>query len=121
MLDLLINLGMAAGGAILAGLAANEATKVITGKSIPEHIYNWWCQLREKICAWIGTYPQYAPYTRFVIARIDSYLCRVFALLLTEKEELYVSEVSEETISIEDFQLQQGQCMEIPLEEIYGT
>ncbi|MEI7836624.1 MAG: hypothetical protein WCK05_09445 [Planctomycetota bacterium] len=31
----------------------DKATKVCTGKHIHEHVFSWWCSLRDRILTWV--------------------------------------------------------------------
>ena len=49
MLDLIIEAAITVAGVFLI----NEGVKVTTGKSIPQHLFGWWCELRDYLGAWL--------------------------------------------------------------------
>ena len=38
--------------AIAGAIVADQATKAVTGKHIHEHLFAWWCAVRDKVLAW---------------------------------------------------------------------
>jgi len=66
-MDHLVKLLLEVGGAVLAGWAANKVVKEVTGRSIPQHLSDWWNKVNYEISQWIKNH-QHLKITRVVVA-----------------------------------------------------
>lgn len=53
MIDIIIKVFIA----IATYLTASKIVKEITGKQIHEHVFSWWCEIRDSIQAWLNKNP----------------------------------------------------------------
>ena len=66
----LIGLAVAAGAAVLVDWYVKETT----GIHIHEHIFQWWCEMRDAISQWLNDF-QYLPIRYIGIFILDSFDC----------------------------------------------
>jgi hypothetical protein len=64
----LIGAALAAGTAVLVDLYIKETT----GKHIHEHIYQWWCEIRDTISDWLNQF-SYLPIRKIGLLILDSF------------------------------------------------
>jgi len=102
----LVNLAVAAGAAILADTVVSEAT----GKHIHEHVFSWWCEIRDVVSNWLyaNKHLQIAGVVGYVTEKIDlgfvfgkRKLDVVFKVVaIDEQDNLHV--ITEEVLSAEE-------------------
>lgn len=53
MIDVVIKVAFA----VATYVAASEIVKELTGKHIHQHVFGWWCEMRDSILAWLNKNP----------------------------------------------------------------
>jgi len=106
---------------VVAGIAANEAIKMLTGDSIPHHLLKWWNGIRETCLDWLQEQEEWVQdVARFFIVKVDNVVQNIgnkFNIVAMDVEDEDVIEViKEETLTesqIQDLGLEEEEYVEI--------
>ena len=109
MWDVLIKGGIALGGVVAGYLVADKVTEVATGKHIHQHLFAWWCRVRDAINAWVSQNRQFAVarYIGYINEKADEIACNLkkkidLQIWAVDNNQVHQPVVTETSISVEE-------------------